>query len=409
MLSLYNVLDLTDEKGTYCGKILAELGANVVKVEPPGGSKERLIGPFANDIADLEKSLFWFAFNRGKKSITLNLESQKGKEFFKRLLEHADIVTESFKPGYLESIGLGYPILREVNPGIIVISISPFGQVGPYKDYKGSDLVTVAMSGYMYSCGDPDRPPVRVSSLLAYNYAAAEAAVGCLIALYSREMTGEGQHVDVSAQEAMSEYTLMAPLFWDTLKKKTIRSGQFRAGGSIKTRDIWPCKDGWVSFSIYGGQLGGRMNEQLVAWMESDGISSDFLRGIDWNELDLAKISIEYIEEIEKFIQDFFAKHTRNELYEGAIERGINLCPVWTSCELLNSVQLKARDFWVEVNHPELGIEIIYPGSFFKSSDVQCQIGNRAPLIGEHNHEIYKGKLGLSDIELQGLMDKGVI
>jgi len=410
MLSTYRVLDLSDEKGTVCGQILAQLGADVIKIEAPGGSSERSKGPFVSDICHPERSLFWFVFNRGKKSVTLHLESEKGKEIFKRLVRNANIVVESFSPGYLDSIGLGYSALREINPRIIVVSISPFGQTGPYKDYKGPDIVIEALSGYMYLCGDPDRAPVRVSYPLAYGYAGTQGAVGCLIALFAQEITGEGQHVDVSAQEAMSEFTLMAPLFWDKLGKINMRSGQFRGGTSRRTRDVWQCKDGWVAFGIYGGQLGGRVNKELVMWMDSEGLADEFLKSVDWERLDMATVPQEDIDKIEKATGDFFMMHTMAELYEGAIKRGVNLCPIWNPRELLGSVQLGARDFWVQVKHAELGISITYPGSFFKSSAVfPSQAGERAPLISEHNNEIYEGELGMSVLELSQLKEKGII
>jgi len=410
MLSPYRVLDLSDEKGTVCAQILAHLGADVIKIEAPGGSPERSKGPFVDDICHPERSLFWFAFNRGKKSITLHLESEEGKEVFKRLVRKADIVVESFSPGYLDRLGLGYPALKEINPRIIVVSISPFGQTGPYKDYKGSDIVIDALSGYMYLCGDPDRAPVRVSFPLAYGYAGAQGAVGCLIALYAWEITGDGQHVDVSAQESMSEFTLMAPMFWNTLGKINMRSGQFRGGTSRRTRDVWQCKDGWVAFGIYGGQLGGRVNKELAMWIGSEGLADDFLISVDWEKLDMATVSQEYIDRIEKAIGDFFKRHKMAELYEGALKRGINLCPIWTPRELLGSVQLKARDFWTQAEHAELGISITYPGSFFKSSAISPRhLVERVPLIGEHNNEIYKGELGMSASELSQLKEKGII
>lgn len=401
MLSPYRVLDISDDKGTVCGKILAELGADVIKIEDPGGGKERSIGPFVNDDNDPEKSLFWFAFNRGKKGITLHLEDDEAKEIFKKLVSDADIVIESFQPGYLDSIGLGYSDLRQVNPGIVFVSISPFGQTGPYKDYKATDLVIMAMSGYMHLCGDSDRPPVRVSYPLAYGFAATEAATGSLIALYDREMTGKGQHVEVSAQEAVTEFTLMAPWAWDVMKRATQRTGR---GG-----DLRQCKDGWVMFRIYGGQMGARMNTALSEWMESLGEADEFLESVGWEMLDMATVSREYLGEINEAVNNFFLKHTKAELRKGAAKRGINLDPVWTIPEILNSVQLDARNFYVEVDHPELGMSITYPGGFFISTDIPCCIGERAPLIGEHNDEIYRGKLGISDSELRYLKERKII
>jgi crotonobetainyl-CoA:carnitine CoA-transferase CaiB-like acyl-CoA transferase len=410
MLSSYRILDLSDDKGTVCGQILARLGANVIKIEAPGGSPERTKGPFAGDISDPERSLFWLAYNRGKKSVTLQLESQNGKEIFKKLAAKADIVVESFEPGYMDGIGLGYSALKEINPDIVVVSISPFGQTGPYKDYKGPDIVLDALSGYMNLCGDPDRAPVRVSYPLAYGYAGAQGAIGSLIALYNREMTGEGQYVDVSAQEGMTEYTLMAPLFWNILGKINTRSGQLRGGASRRTRELWQCKDGWITFGIYGGQLGGRVNQELATWMDNEGMADDFIRSIDWEMLDMASVPQENIEKIEQALENFFLSHTMAELYDGAIQRGINLCPIWTPKEIVSSVQLNARDFWEQVDHEDLGMTITYPGSFFKTSAKSTNgDGTRSPRIGEHNNEIYQGELGLSVSEISSLKEKETI
>lgn len=410
MISTYRVLDLSDDKGTVCGQILAQLGAEVIKVEPPGGSPERTIGPFAGNINHPERSLFWLGFNRGKKSITLNLESNEGKDLLNKLVSRADIVVESFSPGYLDSIGLGYPALKETKPDIIVASISPFGQTGPYRNYKGPDIVIDALSGYMYLCGYPDRAPVRVSFPLSYGYAGAQGATGCLIALYARESTGEGQYIDVSSQEGMTEYTLMAPLFWNVLKRINVRSGQLRGGASRKTCEIWQCKDGWVTFGIYGGQLGGRVNSELTMWMKKEGLSNEFVESIDWELLDMAAISQDDLAMIEKTLETFFLHHTMAELYDGAIQRKINLCPIWTPREILSSVQLEARGFWEQVRHEELDMTATYPGKFFKSTAMPADNeGKRAPLLGEHNEEIYQNELGLSPSEIGSLKEKRII
>src|SRR5512136_445244 len=162
MLSPYRVLDLADEKGILCGKVLGDLGADVIAIEPPRGSPARLVGPYYHDEPDPEKSLFWFAYATSKRGVTLNIETDDGKDIFRRLVEKSDIVVETFHPGYLDSIGLGYQDLEKINPGVILVSITPFGQTGPYRDYKGPDIVVWGMSGMMYPIGDADRPPVRI-------------------------------------------------------------------------------------------------------------------------------------------------------------------------------------------------------------------------------------------------------
>ena len=194
MLSPYRVLDLTDEKGLMCGRVMGDLGADVIKIERPGGDAARNLGPFYHDELDPEKSLSWFAFNANKRGITLDIETADGKETFKKLVKTADVVVESFPPGYMENIGLGYSALDKIKPGLILISITPFGQTGPYRDYKISDIVAWAMGGYMLTVGDYDRPPLRISHYAqTFLHAGIQAAQGALMAIYNREMTGEGQ------------------------------------------------------------------------------------------------------------------------------------------------------------------------------------------------------------------------
>jgi benzylsuccinate CoA-transferase BbsE subunit/naphthyl-2-methylsuccinate CoA transferase subunit len=208
----------------------------------------------------------------------------------------------------------------------------------------------------------------------------------------------------------MTEYTLMAPLFWNILGRINTRSGQLRGGASRRTRELWQCKDGWITFGIYGGQLGGRVNQELATWMDNEGMADDFIKSIDWEMLDMATVPQEDIEKIEKALEDFFFSHTMAELYDGSIQRGINLCPIWTPKELLDSVQLNAREFWEKTNHKELGMDITYPGSFFKTTAQSTNgDGKRAPRIGEHNDEIYQGELGLSVSEISSLKEKETI
>jgi len=409
LLSPYRVLDLSDEKGTVCGFILAQLGAEVIKVEPPQGGNERKKGPFVGGAKEPGESLFWSAFNRGKKGVTLNLESDDGKGILKKLVQKADIVLESFRPGYLEHSGLGYSVFSELNKGVVLVSITPFGQTGPYSMCEGPDLVVAALSGYLYLCGDTDRAPVRVTYPLSYGYAATNAAAAALVALYEREASGIGQHVDVAAQEAMTEFTLMAPTFWEAMKTIPRRAGQSRGGGSVSIRDTWECKDGWVAFSIYGGEFGGRMNKALMDWLDSEGLAAQDVKSLDWYNLDMAKVSDEVVAEIEECIGNFFKRHTKAELFEGCMERGINLCPVWTSPDLLDFGQLKERNYWVTTDHPELGMSLKHTGPFFSSTEVDGLVRGPAPQMGQHNDEIYSDLLNYSEAEIHHLRKEGVI
>ncbi len=302
LLSPYRVLDLTDELGFLCGKILGDLGADVVKVEPPGGDPARRLGPFYGNQPDPEKSLYWFGFNNNKRGITLNLESAKGRELFCRLAAKVDFIIESFTPGYLDSLNIGYPALSRLNPRLILTSITPFGQTGPYSRFKASDIEIMALSGCMSLTGDPDRAPLRVSFPQSYAWTGSYAAIGALIAHYYREQTGEGQQVDVSAQACLLWAFSHAHIFWDLNRHVEKRAGSFMTGRSItgaKMRVFWPCKDGYLNFIIYGGEAGRRTNQALVEWMDSQGMAPEFLKQKDWKAFDIARVTQEEIDRME--------------------------------------------------------------------------------------------------------------
>lgn len=410
LLPKLRVLDLTDEKGFLCGKILGDLGADVIKIEPPGGDPSRNIGPFYHDILDPEKSLYWFAFNNNKSGITLNIETTDGQDILKRLINQADILIESFDPGYMDGLGLGYTVLSEINPCLIMVSITPFGQTGPYKDYKSSDIVSMAMSGFMYICGDPDRPPVRISVPQASLHAGAEGAVGAMIAYFHRQITGEGQHVDISMQESMVLCLSQVPAYWQINGIRLKRDGCYRVLSSgVRSRMIWPCKDGYITFLIHGGPLGSKTNQAVTEWMDEEGIAPTFMKEMKWDNFDLRVASEDRLRLLEKSLINFFSRHTKEELYTWAIEKQIMLCPVFNSAELLENQQLRDRGFWVELEHPELNDTIIYPGAFIKISEMTYWMQRRAPLIGENNLQIYEGELGISKENLVILKQSGVI
>ncbi len=409
MLGPYRVLDLTDDRGSLCGKILAELGADVVKVEKPGGDVSRNIGPFYKDIPHPERSLSWFAFNLNKRSITLNIETRDGQQIFKKLVEKADFVLETFKPGYLDRLGLGYNDLSEVNPRIILTSITPFGQTGPYSMFNSPDLITMSMAGYTLICGDSDRPPVRFSSDQSYYQSSLQAAVGTLIAHYYREQSGEGQHVDVSAQESMVWTLCYAPHDWYLLHQIIhTREGSFWKRLGVTYRLIWPCKDGYVCYRLLMAQPGAEVMNDLIASMNKEGLGEN-MKGINWTTLSFTEVPQEKINEWEAEIGKYFLRHTKRELHEEAIRQRNVLQPVNNAKDLYESPQLASRDFWVKVRHPELRESITYPGPYFRSTETAWQKGKRAPLIGEHNEEIYIKELGFSRNELAVLKKQNII
>ena len=408
-LGSFRALDLTDEKGLLCGKVLASLGAEVIKVEPPGGDQARNIPPFYKDIPHPEKSLYYLAYNANKKSITLNIENPDGQGIFRKLVKTSDFVIESFEPGHMDQLGLGYSELSKVNPRILMTSITPFGQTGPYRNYKPSDIVCSAMSGFMYLTGDPDRAPLRISVPQAYLLGGVEGAVATMIAHYYRERTGEGQYVDVSIRDAIIKTTVNALPWWEHSGKIMKRGGNCWMLRGEKLRVLWPCKDGYVSFALHGGRLGAKRNRQLVEWMDSEGIASDYIKSVDWDNLDMETASQKLRSEMDAAVLGFFMAHTRKELNEEALARGIMLSPVCTIEDIAVSPQLEARGFWDEVEHPELGATITYPGAFIKASVTPCVKTIRAPYIGEHNEEVYIGELGMSREELAILKGAKVI
>jgi benzylsuccinate CoA-transferase BbsE subunit len=410
MLSPYRVLDLTDDKGLLCGKILGDIGADVIKIERPGGDIARNIGPFYHDEPDPEKSLFWFSVNTSKRGITLNIDTTDGREILKRLIKTADFVIESFPPGYLDDLGLGYQEMEKLKPGIILVSITPFGQTGPYKDYKSSDIVAWAMSGEMSGWGDIDRPPVKISNTAqAYLNAAADGVIGALVSLYERGNSGEGQHIDVSIQESLSlvDGENRNP-FWVYFETTRKRGDPEMPNASHSTTRLYPCKDGWVSWSHGGASVLGP-SLPLVRWMQEEGMSTEFLDKFDWKRPDFISISQEVMNKIEESTARFFLIKTKAELLEAAVNRGIMMYPVATTADMLEDAQLAARKFWVDVEHPELGTTITYPGAFGLCSETPPMISRRAPLIGEHNLEIYQDELGISREKLTVLKQTGVI
>lgn len=410
LLGPFRALDLTDEKGFLCGRILGDLGADVIKVEKPGGDPSRNIGPFYHDDPDPEKSLYWFAYNANKRGITLNIESSAGREIFKKLVERADFVIESFPPGYMDSLGLGYSVLSQVNPQVIMVSITSFGQTGPYATYKASDIVAMAMGGLAYITGESDRAPLRLGGTQAYANAGVQAALGALVAHYHRGTTGEGQWVDVSIQESVVRTLLNALNYWDIGRRNVRRAAPYRLiAGIAWQRLVWGCKDGYVSFSLWGGAIGAPGNRALVEWMDSEGMAPDFLKDIEWYTFDMTTVTQEELDRVSEPMSKFFKSHTMVELYQGALKRRVMLYPVHTIKEAAEDAQLEAREFWTELKHPELGTNITYPGVFVKLANSPLRIRHRAPLIGEHNEEIYREELGMSQEELAALKQNGVM
>ena len=403
MLSTYRVLDLADEKGTVCGEIFARLGADVIKVQNPRQVEEE-----TDVTCAAEKRLFRLAYDAGKRSITLNLEAEEGKQLFGRLVESSDFVIESFEPGYMDSLGIGYEALRQINPRLILTSITPFGANGPFANYKASDIVTTAMGGLLYMSGDPDRAPVRYSFDQSYIQAGALAIAGTLIAHYQQHQTGKGQHVDVSIQECNIFCTFLLTHLWAANHEHLSRQGMRGYRGLINPRYVWPCKDGYIAWRLYGGGLGSK-TATMVDWMASEGKAPDELRRIRWEEVSFDSLNQEQLKSLEEPFEKFFLLHTRDEIYQEAQKRDVILSPGNSVKEVLEDPQLASRDFWVNIDCPELSSKLVHSRLPFLSNTWQEEPPQKPPSVGEHNTEVYGDELQIPEPELIRLKKEGIV
>lgn len=416
LLGGYRVLDLTDEKGLFCPRLLADYGADVIKIEIPGGESARNIPPFYKNKPHPEKSLFWFYTNLNKRSITLNIGSEEGRGIFKRLVKEADFVIESFEPGYMDSLGLGYSELRKLNPRLVMTSITPFGQDGPYAHYKVTDIVSVAMGGMMRLFGDADRAPIRMSQPQAYWHGSVHATMGTMMAHYYREFHGIGQYVDVSIQQAVVLALIFIVEYWEVsnFNWKCQSSSGYpirRAKGELNLRRTYPCKDGYVTF-IWGGGANLSFLNSSKAFVEMANEEGKLpeLKDYDWASLDVAVVEQEEYDRICDLFESVMVTKTKNELLQWVIrDKRPLLAPINTVKDTFDSPQLKERNFWVDVEHAELGDWLTYPGTSVKLSRCPWRVYRRPPLIGEHNVDIYEDELNFSTEEIDLLKTRGII
>ena len=395
------VLDLADEKGSFCSKLLADLGAAVIKIERPGGDASRWIGPFWQNTPHPERSLpFWYN-NSNKLGITLNLETKEGQELFRQLASKADVMVETFPPGYLEKLELNHESLSKINPKLILASVTGFGQSGPYSQYKSCDIIASATGGQMWVCGAPDTPPLKPYGEQSYYVASLFAAIAILIALRERNQSGKGQHIDISLQEAVAatlEHVLVS-YFHDNIVSQ--RQGSSRQDDSSC---LLPCKDGYILLMI------DRDWDILVAWLDSEGMARD-LKEERWQDEQYRR---QHWNHIVDTLTYWTKTHTRAELFELGQLMHLPWAPVASLEEMVNSAQLLGRNFFVSVEHPELagaGLKphaYKYPGVPYKFGSSTTKL-RRAPLIGEHNTQVYQEILGLSIGDLERLSASKII
>lgn len=337
MLNGYRVLDLSNQLGWLAGRLLADLGADVIKVEPSGAS-----------IADAN----WQAYNVNKRLLRLDLDAPDGQSAFDRLIEGTDILIESSQPGQPGAARLAYGRLRALNPRLIHVSITPFGCEGPRAKWLATDLELMASGGAMSLAGETDGAPTRVTVPQSYSWGGAQAAVGALTALVHRTVTGVGQHVDTSVQASVILALSHAPAFWDMERTNPTRAGAYVTGRSVKGaryRAFWPCADGYVNFVLYGGAAGRRTNARLTEWMRERGAELGALESMDWKRFVTTLASQEEVDDLERPIAQFFLGITKREFLEEASKREIMGYPVSTMEDIAHDPQLAARHFWNDV------------------------------------------------------------
>lgn len=384
------VLDLSEDiAGPFCSKLLAGLGAEIIKVERPGsGDVSRRAGPSLGATPYPEESALFLYLNPGKKSITLDVDSQTGATILRRLSQECDLLLESFAPGYLDRLGLGYAALEQLNPGLIYISVTSFGQSGPYRNFKGSELIAQAMGGLMQTIGLPDRAPLKVGGNAACYTTGMSAFSATMIALYARDVQGYGQHVDVSAIETMAVAQIHSSIHH-----------QFGRTPSRRESPLVEAKDGWVSPGL---ERGVRQD----TWPRvCDMIGRPDLK--DNPAFSTPETRREHQQDVLAILSGWTATQPKEEIYHLLQELRSVAGYVATVEDLFTSRQLVARQFFQAIDHPAAG-KALYPGAPFRIQGDAWRHG-RAPLLGEHNTEIYGGRLGLSTADLARLRGAGTI
>jgi len=387
------VLDLSQGiAGPLCARLLGDYGADVIKIEPPGGDHGRRMPPFLHDDPDPEKSLFFLMVNLNKRGITLDLEHPEGVEMFRRLARTADVIVESFEPGYMASLGLDHATLEQDNPGLVMTSITPFGQTGPYSHYKGSEIVAYATGGIMAISGTADREPLQHGGFPAMYEAGMNGMLATNVALLTRDLNGLGQHVDLSIQDMVySSLVINQPYYSFTGGVQGRRQPEGSSFGQIT-----PCKDGYFVSQEGGG----------ITW---DGIA-DFFGREELKEPRFADPSqrILHGHELDAIILDATKDRIMSEMFKTASEKSRMLFGiVQTPEDLANCAQLEARSFYQEVEHPVIG-KIRVPFRMWNMSACPASCVRPAPLLGQHNAEVFT-TLGCSEEQIGTLRERGII
>ena len=390
------VIDLTRHiAGPYCTKLLADYGAEVVKIEQPAvGDPCRSMGPFPQDEPHPERSLLFAYLNTNKQSVTLDLKSEDGRHIFRELLTKSDLVVENFHPRVMPSLGLGYEELRTISPRLVMVSISNFGQTGPYRDYKATDIVEYALGGMMYIFGSNHREPLKHALHQAQFKAGTNAATAATIAIYRQQLTDRGEWVDISIQESMaaalrdtaSMYSYMGAVRW----RRPEHTGDIPRQ-PVETSDghVVPISHGGAHWEATADLLEEpRLLEQRFSTPEGRS---------------------ENARELDKVLRETFSTRSKFETFHAANKRrGLIYGVVHTPKDVLESPQYRARHYFVEIDHPVMGTAT-YPGAQFVMGETPWGIRSPAPTLGQHNRDVLCDRLGYSQEDLARFKAQGVI
>jgi len=390
------ILDLADEKASFCTKLLADMGARVIKVEKPGGDASRNIGPFFKDTSRSRNSIPFFYSNTNKLGITLDLEHDEGKSIFSKLVPNYDVIVETFTPEESKRTGLDFKALSSLNPKLILASITGFGQNGPRRSFKTTDMVASAYGGQMHVCGSPSAPPLKSYGDQSYYASSLFGATAILLALRKRAKTGTGEHLDISLQASVTATLehVMVRYFTEGIIFQRQESLHWNEGFVVL-----PCKDGFIHVTLY------QKWETLVEWLASERMAED-LADEKWLDEDYRR---QHLGHVIAVLEKWTATHTIDEIFELAQLMRFPWAPVQSPSEVFNSPQLKARKFFIESKYVKTGKTINCPSMPYKrNSNIDVRI-NPAPMPGEHNEMIYRHELCLSKKNLKRLYGRNVI
>ena len=378
------VIDLSSRFSFYTAKLFADMGADVVLIEPPGGCALRREAPFLGDRIDRALGIPFNFYNTGKRGMILDLPSPRDAETFRSLARHADLIIEDGPPGALQQLDLGFERLAEQNPRLVMTSLTPFGQTGPYAQLPATDLTLLALGGMLNMMGYPDGPPTQTHGNQAVAIGCMFAAVGSMIALTAAQADGVGQRVDVSIQESVTMATENAAQFYNlagTTRKRF--AGEQRHAGT----GVFACSDGFI-YLFAGGMAGARFWANLVTWLREENVPGhEELTGARW--LDISFMDGPEAKAIfNRVFPPFCARWRKDDIYHEAQRRQIPLCPVNDARDVFNNAQLQARGMFVGVPHEVFGADITMPNVPFSMSVSPGRLRHRAPLPGEHQDSV---------------------